>query len=183
MTPAWYALQVKAGREVFVEHLLQAKGYEVFLPLSSPGAFFSGTAPMTKALLPGYLFCKVVEAAGAKMITTPGVIRVVGCGRSPIPIHENDLESVRRIAASDRVRYPWRYVPDRSNVTVASGILKGVRGVLLTPDSGRLIVSVHMLGRSLAVEIDPNTLIINENIHGNSGKALAATAGKPFEEN
>src|SRR5215469_17967575 len=106
----WFALQVKTGFEQFCAQVLRGKGYEEFLPLSQ----FAAKADRVKvlrqpqALYPGYLFCKLIPNLTGPIVTTPGVIRIVGYGHAPIPINDEEIATIRSICESGCRAYPWR---------------------------------------------------------------------------
>src|SRR5437762_13159790 len=100
----WFALQVRCRREQICARILRSKGYEEFLPLSCIAAdrkdFYAPVEP--RPLFPGYVFCKLGGSARGPIMTTPGVIRVVGYGGVPSPITEEEIASIRSIADSKR---------------------------------------------------------------------------------
>ena len=160
MEHKWFAVQVVPHREFVISAVLQAKGYELFLPEYSVRS--GGIRQIRKVLFPGYLFCRNDGSAAGRIVTTPGVMRIVGCGNKPSTVPDAEIDSIRRIMQSGAVRYPWTYIPDRSNVEIASGPLAGLRGVVL--GSGirpKLIVSIHLLNRSIAAELDCATSLVS----------------------
>ena len=77
----WFAIRVKPGFEFNITSVLKSKGYEEFVPTyrSEDGGRGSSERP----LFSGYVFCRFDPAVRAPIVTTPGVIRVVGYGRRP----------------------------------------------------------------------------------------------------
>lgn len=156
----WYALQVRPSRERFVEAGLSAKGYNVFLPTYRRRAGFARSVRETdRAVFPGYLFCRFAKDGGAgKVVTTPGVLRIVGYGRSAAAIDETTISAIQTIVRSGVAQQTWRYLTCGSRIRVASGPLTGVEGILLSqPGENRLVISVNILQRSVAVLLDNNT--------------------------
>lgn len=163
---AWYALTVRSGREDSVRSALDSRGYNTLLP-----RFRSAEQPSAipsrgwKALYPGYLFCQFDAMLNGKIITTPGVISVVSCGRQWLPVDEEEIRSLRCLVASDVPRYPWRYIPTGCRVRIESGPLKSAMGVVV--DSHRLVVSITILGRSSVIELPDDTILsLAEPSHG-----------------
>lgn len=156
----WYALQVRSSYEHMSDKILIGKGYETFLPTYAPQAARSAASPRELALFPGYLFCRFVSATVEKIVTTPGVIRIVGAGRVPIPVDDQEIENVRGVIHSGLPRQPWRTLPEGSRIRIESGPMKSVEGVLLSSGtSRRLIITITLLQRAIAVELDPFTSI------------------------
>jgi len=89
------------------------------------------------------------------VLTTPGVIRIVGAGRSPIPVEENEIESIRRAASFGARLEPHHNITAGRRVRLVEGPLAGCEGVVVEVNKGwRLVVSITLLQRSVAVEID-----------------------------
>src|SRR5213592_3708640 len=83
----WFAAQVWVGRERQCEKHLAARGYEVFLPRYRDRRRWSDrVTTVDRALFPGYLFCRMSLEVFGKVVTPPGLIRIVGDGRQPIPV-------------------------------------------------------------------------------------------------
>jgi len=153
---SWFALQVKARSEATVARILEVKGYEAFYP-TSPSAkpshrIRSGTPA---ALFPGYVFCRLDASIHSPMLTTQGVIRILGVGPEPQPVPIEEVESIRLASSSGLTldHHPFGEVGSR--VVILRGPLAGTRGIL-TRSSGacRLVISVTLLQRSVAVELD-----------------------------
>lgn len=149
--PAWYALQIRSRYERCVAGLLTAKGYEVFLPT------YTDPKRVERVLFSGYLFCRVSEGVTGKIVTTSHVHRIVG-GPKPIPIDDQEIQNVRQIVRPQIRPQPHRYLPTGARVRIESGPLAGVEGVLASDKaSKRLVISIHLLKRSVAAILDERT--------------------------
>jgi transcription termination/antitermination protein NusG len=151
MTSSWFALQVRMRMELRVSAMLRAKGYEEFLPLQSPGA-----RSAAEPLFAGYVFCRLAPEACGRFVTTPGVIRVVGFGGRPAPVDPDEIIALQTV---DKAKWPIApceefHVGDK--VIIEEGPLRGVSGVLSSVRGRhRLLISVQILMRTVAVEITP----------------------------
>ena len=86
---------------------------------------------------------------------TPGVISVVGTGRVPIPVEELEIEAIQRMVATGMHVEPCPYLEVGQRVRIEDGALSGVEGVLTSfKGSQRIVVSISLLRRSVALEID-----------------------------
>jgi transcription antitermination factor NusG len=161
MCPAWYALQIRPHREAVAGEGLRLKGYEVFVPTYSDRRFRSGRIRKTELpLFPGYLFCRCGDSSAGKIVTTPGVIRMLSLNGAPVQIPDEEVERIQRIVSSQLYCQAWRFVADGTLVRIESGPLKSVEGILMCgEEKRRLIVSVVMLQRSVAVILDEDTKI------------------------
>jgi transcription antitermination factor NusG len=158
--PQWYALNVRVRQEHMVSSHLSHMGQEQFLPIQRLSSNKTGRE-VTRALFPGYVFCRIDWNCGPKLYNIPGIIKVVGAGRTPIPIPEAEIEAVRKIVDSG---IPVRCVPliggSTSTVVVHGGPLRGITGTVVGEYSAQsLIISVPLLRRSLAVVLDRSWLM------------------------
>lgn len=152
----WFAIQVRSNFEQTVSAILRNKGYEEFLPTYRSRRRWSDRVKEDHLpLFPGYVFCRLDQSKRLPILTTHGVVRIVGIGKTPAPVTADELESVWRITHSDLVANPWPHLEVGEAVFIESGPLTGMRGILVeSKNHRRLVVSVSLLRRSVAVEID-----------------------------
>ena len=154
----WFALQVKCGRESMCAQILRYKGYEEFLPLGIVGVSGRPTLAPTP-LFPGYLFCRLSAQVYGPIVTTPGVIRVLGFGGIPSPVSEAEIENLQRLVDSNHPTSRWPYVALGQLVRITRGALRGLTGKLVrVKNTHRLIVSIDLLLRSVATELDAESV-------------------------
>ena len=154
----WYALHVRHRYEATAAAVLGNKGFETFLPLHRVRRRWSDRiAEVELPLFPGYVFCRVdLNDRRVPIMTTPGVIQIVGLVRTPCPVDDNELAAVRRVIASGLTAEPCRYLPIGATVRIEAGALAGLEGAIVEfKNKRRLFISVSLLQRSVAVEIDP----------------------------
>ena len=153
---AWFALQVKPRHEKSVSSALRMKGYEEFLPLYSAMHGWSDRYKEVKEpLFPGYIFCYFDPELRLPILQTGGVNAIVGFGAGPIAVNEQEIKAVRAIVESGLSAEPHPAIEVGDTVRLKEGPLCGLEGVLQRHrDSHRLVVSVTLLKRSVAVEID-----------------------------
>jgi transcription antitermination factor NusG len=156
VTPEWFAVQVWCGREHISATQLRLRGYEVFLPQYRERRRWSDRVRVVdRALFAGYAFCRVNDDVVAKIVTAPGVIRIVGNGRGPLPVPPNEIEAIQRIVKTHLSVEPLLVPHVGQRVRIEAGPLCGIEGVVLvTKNRHRLIVSISLLQRAVAVEID-----------------------------
>jgi transcription antitermination factor NusG len=76
-------------------------------------------------------------------------------GKTPAPVDNEELAAVRRILDSRLLAEPWPFVNVGERVLVVHGSLNGLEGIIVSLKKNcRLVVSVTLLQRSVAVEID-----------------------------
>ena len=156
MNEDWYALHVKSRFEKYVTSQLEAKGYETYLPTyTSRRKWSDRIKTISLPLFPSYVFSRFDVHARLPVVIIPGVIAVLGAGKSPIPVDALELSAVRQIADSQLHAQPHPYVAVGETVRVEVGPLQGLVGITVrTKGSDRLVVSLSLLMRSVSVEMD-----------------------------
>ena len=152
----WFALQVNSRKENWIFAHLVVQGYECFLPkYKSVRKWSDRRKEIESPLFPGYLFCRFNPLERLPILKTPGVMEIVGCNRKPIPIDEQEIQAIQRMMESSLARQPWPYLEVGERVRIQSGALRGLVGFLVALKGNyRLVLSVTLLKRSVAVEID-----------------------------
>jgi transcription antitermination factor NusG len=86
---------------------------------------------------------------------TPGVIQIVGVGKTPIAVGEEEIAAIQRVGSSGLPTIPWPYLQVGQTARIEAGPLQGMSGIVVRIKSGlKLVLSVQLLQRSIAVEID-----------------------------
>lgn len=153
---SWYALQVKAKFERVVATVLQGKNLEIYLPTYTKRRTWSDRVKEVESpLFPGYVFCRFNVNDRLPVLTTSGVVRVVGIGRTPAEIAEEEIGAVRRIVGSGLPAMPWPFPRVGQRVVIRRGPLEGTEGMLVAVRNRyRLVVSISLLQRSISAEVD-----------------------------
>jgi len=153
---AWYGLRVRSNFERQVSRLLLAKDIEEYLPVYRTRRVWSDRVrEIELPLIPGYVFCRIALDSRTKVLATTGVVGLAGHQNLALPIDEHELAAVRKMAEVQSNVEPWPFLRIGQQVRVYRGPLAGVEGILLKVKSSyRLVVSVTLLGRSVASEID-----------------------------
>jgi transcription antitermination factor NusG len=157
----WFALQTRPRSEKKVDYLLRQKGYECFTPTYCQKRKWSDRiVEVDLPLFPMYVFCRLGSPTLGKVVSTPGVLKIVGFGGKPAEVAIEEIEALRLLTQSNLLREPWKYLPVGTRVLVETGPLTGVRGIISQGEnSRRLIISVTLLHRSVVVQLDENTAV------------------------
>jgi transcription antitermination factor NusG len=139
---------------------LRGKGYEEFLPMyRRTNRWSDRIKEIELPLFPGYVFCRFNPHDRLPILMVPGVNSVVGIGKNLMPVDECELDAVRAVLNSEAYCEPWPYLEVGQRVQVEYGPLAGTQGiVMMFKNTYRLVISVNMLQRSVAVEIDRDCL-------------------------
>jgi transcription antitermination factor NusG len=152
----WFALRVRSNYERMAALHLRQRGFEEFSPTYKSERQWSDRKKQIDAFLfPGYVFCRLNPNDRLPVLSVPGAVGLVGFGKGPTAIPENEIESVRRMVGSGLLVAPWPFLSAGQTVLIEKGPLRGVEGMLKeVKKTFRLVVSVHLLQRSVSVEID-----------------------------
>jgi len=152
----WYAVRTRSNQERIAATTFENKGYEQYLPVYRSRRRWSDRVVTTELpLFPGYVFCRFDHKQRLPIMTTPGVVSVVGFGNDPAPIPDSEIEAVHMVLGSGLAAEPYPFLQEGQRIRVTHGSLKDLEGILVKKKSDwRLVVSVGMLQRSVSVEID-----------------------------
>ncbi len=152
----WFALQVRTRWESSTAVLLSGKGYQTLLPTYQTKKRWNGRLrQLNAALFPGYVFCQFDALHRLPILVTPGVIAVVGRGRVPLPVDDGEIAAIQAVVASGLRAEPWPYLEIGQKIRIESDALEGLEGILINfKGNHRIVVSVSLLRRSVALEID-----------------------------
>jgi transcription antitermination factor NusG len=155
---AWFAIQTRARSEKKVTGQLETKGVEAFLPVISQVHRWSDRRQLVHLpLFPGYVFVRINPKSNLRMsvLTTMGVYGFVGAGGAGLPIPDKQIDDVRTVVTNPVSFSLYPYLRVGQRVRVKGGCLNGIEGTLISRDSEqRLVVSVELVRRSVAVRID-----------------------------
>jgi transcription antitermination factor NusG len=152
----WFALRVKPRMESLTAVALDAKGFEQFLPLQTVRRRWSDRVKTSEApLFAGYVFCRFDPLKRLPILTTPGVSSIVGFGLNPTPVADEEISSLQTVMRSGFFAAPCPFIKAGQKVRIDVGPLRGTEGIVINvKNATRLVVSVNLLQRSVAVEID-----------------------------
>ena len=158
----WFALSVKVRHEKVVSQLLRHKGLETFLPLHTRRHRYGPRVrEFDLPLFPGYLFCRSNPAIRLPILTTPGVLQMIGAGRVPIPVDDHEITSLRQAAEAGVPMVPHPFLQSGQLGRITCGPLAGLEGVVVNiKKSVRLMLSVTLLQRSVLLEIDSDCVAL-----------------------
>ena len=157
-SPAWYALRTRSRHEKRVEEQLTARGIEPFLPLIQRWRQWKDRRKQVAfPLFPGYCFARFTQRDRITVVSTHGVVQIIGNQDGPLPVPEAEIEAVRRLVESTLPYDPHPYLSEGMLVEVIRGPLKGLQGVLVRKGSrARFVIQVGLIHQAASVELDAN---------------------------
>jgi transcription antitermination factor NusG len=156
----WYGLQVRPRFEKVVAIHLRQKGYKEYLPMvRNQRQWPDRIKEIEEPLFPGYVFCKFDASQRLPVLIVPGVLSVVGSGRIPVAIPEEEIAALQSVVESGRSYEPATFITTGQVVRVETGPLRGLVGIASShKNDSRLIISVNLLRRSVSVELDSDCI-------------------------
>jgi len=151
----WFVVKVRTRAETRIAELIRDIGYHVYLPLLTETRQYSDRVrKAVVALFPGYVFCSLDVSKRLPVLMVPGVEYFVSFNGEPATVPHTELSAIESALASGLAVHPCEYLTEGDTIRVMVGSMRGVEGVLVrTKTGGRLIVSVHLLQRSVCVEV------------------------------
>lgn len=156
----WYALYTRHQHEKVVADMLARKGFEIFLPLyRSTRRWKDRIKTLSLPLFPSYVFVHGGIDRQLWIVTTPGVYSVVSAAGQIAVIPTEEIDAVKRMVENSLRVEPHPFLKCGDPVRVVSGPLQGIEGILTrVKNLFRLVISVEMLQKSVAVEVDASIL-------------------------
>lgn len=152
----WYAAYTCVRHEKRVAEQMEQRQLRSFLPLyRAVHRWKDRKKEVELALFPGYVFVELALENRLRVLEIPSVVHLVSFQGRPAPLPEQEIEKLRQ-GVTARVRMePHPYLQAGRRVRVRSGPVVGLEGILLRRKEGaRVVVSIEILMRSVAVEVD-----------------------------
>ena len=156
----WFAVYTNSCQEKRVAEHCQVRDIESFLPVCrSTRRWRNGcTVNLERPLFPGYVFVRVYQAHRVRVLELPGVVSIVGSARQPEPLPDADIEVLRNGIHLLNAE-PHRYLKVGERVSVRSGPLQGMSGILVRrKNSVRVVLTLDLIMKSISVEVDEQDL-------------------------
>ena len=155
----WYAIHTRSHFELKVYEGFSGKSIDAFLPRCQ---VMSRRKDRRKKILvpmlPGYVFVHTDLDAKQYLdiLKTVGVVRMVSFKGKPVAANDDEIASLMILDGTDRTVQNRAYINRGDRVMIMEGPLKGLIGFYLRHKgkSDKVVVSIELLRRSLAVEIE-----------------------------
>jgi len=154
---AWYGVRTRSNFERVASQVLQSKTYATYAPVyRTRSRRLDRVVEIERPLFPGYVFCRLNPSERIlPVLTSPGVVSLVGFGKQPAPIPDFEIDAIKRLLASGSGVEPYPFARVGQRVRVTRGSLSGLEGILVKKrNEWRIVISVTLLQRSISIEID-----------------------------
>jgi transcription antitermination factor NusG len=156
----WYATYTRANHENQIAKQLRIRSVEHFLPsYDSVRHWKDRKVRLQLPLFPGYVFVRIALFDQMRVLQIPGVVRLVGFNAGPAALPEEEIDAMRNGLRNGVCAHPHPYLVVGRRVRVVSGPLMGLSGIVLKKkNTTRVVITLEIIMRSVAVEVDPADL-------------------------
>ena len=158
--PHWYVLWTHSHSEQLVSDQLAAKGFSPFLPKMDTWSRRGGVRRLIQVpMFPGYLFLRNVMSKRSylEIRQTRGLVAVLGESLDRLEVvPDKEIDAIQRTLQTKLPVLPHPFLRVGQRVRITRGPLTDVEGILVRtkPAKGLLVLSVELLRRAVAVEVD-----------------------------
>jgi transcription antitermination factor NusG len=151
----WFALRVRSRFEKQTAADLANRGYEACSACAPQRRVWADRIRTVEMpAFPGYIFARFDASQGPEVLKVPGIVSIVGFGSRYCPVEDSEMEALQIVLRSG-VEVEQEMLHPGARVRVCYGPLRDLEGVLVeVKNRHRLVVSVGLLNRSVAVEVD-----------------------------
>jgi len=159
--PKWYAAYTSANHEKVVALQLANRSVKHFLPMyESVRRWKDRRIKLQLPLFPGYLFVRIALCDRLQVLQVPGVARLVGFNGIPCALPEADIHTIQKWMDRGCQFEPHPYLQVGRRARVKRGPLQGLEGIVLRrKNRTRFVLSLELIMRSVAVEIEETDLV------------------------
>ncbi len=183
----WFAVIVDPKLTQPTLITLGHKGYEAFTPFQTVvRKWRDRTSESLVPAFPGYIFARLDVRFRLPVLTTPGVRGLVGYGKKPAAICEEEIEAIRRVMKSKLAAEAFPFPQAGDAVQLVAGPLAGLKGVLISRTKlNRVLIRVTLIQQALAVDVDsdwvrPVTTATGADLVGDLAQAPEMRAPEAF---
>lgn len=162
---SWHALWTHSHCEQLVRDQLLRAGYHAFLPTVDVWSRRRGIRRLIDVpMFPGYLFLRhaIDKKSYCEVSRVRGVVRVLGERWDCLArIPDEEMEAIEAVAMAREPVLPYPYLKEGQRARIVAGPLAGLEGILVKSrlDKGLLVLSVHLLQRSVAMSVDATAVV------------------------
>ena len=126
----WCVLQVLTNHEKRVAQFLTVRSLEHYLPLYTERSRWTDrTVTLQRPLFPGYLFVRYAVGSRLALVSTPGVLKLLG-NETVDTISSEEIERIRGALAEGYILRPHGGVCVGTRVRVRHGMFQGIEGIV-----------------------------------------------------
>jgi transcription antitermination factor NusG len=153
--PLWYAAYTLPRHEKAVADRLVQQKVESYLPLySAMRCWNHRRMEVELPLFPGYVFVKMLLADRVRILSRPGIIRLVSFSGSPAVLPDEEIERLQSSLMIWKAK-PYPFLTAGKQVRIKSGPFAGLEGKILRRKGKiRLLVTLELIQSAMLLEVD-----------------------------
>ena len=159
----WYILYTRHHHERAVHERIVDRGFQAYLPLTMGWRKANrNLRKVATPLFPRYVFvrCYLELYAHLELISIPGVMRILEDAQGRLRVVPDDeIRLLGKLCDADISLQRTGYQLQGQLMEVVGGRLQGIAGVIRDESKTFLLVPIHTLQTSVAVEIDRAQLL------------------------
>jgi transcription antitermination factor NusG len=170
----WHVLFVIANHEKKIAQHLSVRSVEHYLPLYSERSCWSDRWVMVeRPLFVGYVFVRYSSQNRLSVISTPGVVRLLGDSTNDT-VSSDEIERIRQGLASGCLLRPHFDLPLGTPVRVRRGVFAGAEGVVAEiRQRCKVVITLACIRQCFSLEVDRNDIEIIRKRSVQSGSSEA----------
>ena len=156
----WFAAYTNSHHEKRVASHFGERQIESFLPLYLALHRWKNRCQvdLDLPLFPNYVFVHIDPRERVRVLEVPGVLSLVGFGRTLAPLSDFEIEALRSCAGRRKIE-PHPYLVIGERVRIKAGPMTGMEGVLVRKKSNfRVVLALDVIMQCVAVEVDADDL-------------------------
>ena len=157
---SWYAVYTLPQNERSVARFLDINAIESFLPTCESIRRWKNRqrVKIVEAMFPTYLFIKIHLSEQALVLRSPGIRRIVGNHKGPVPLSASEIEFLRSGFNRKKLE-PYRDLVIGERVRIKHGSMEGLEGVLVRKKNNlRFVLALELINQHAAVDIAADEL-------------------------
>jgi transcription antitermination factor NusG len=195
--PQWYVAYTYPRHEKAVTDQLERKSVEAFLPTyTQTNQWKDRRVKLELPLFPGYVFARIAVQERLKILSIPGVVRMLSYRGTLTPVSEDEINTIRVCLRQKGRLRPHPYLAVGDLARIREGPFEGVQGIIVRHANGcRLVLSIGLIQQSVAIEMDPDDLeyvapsltashnhLCRATVHDSVGDKAGGAARRPRAE-
>jgi len=158
---SWHVLHVLSNHEKRVTQHLDVRSIEHYLPLYTERVKWTDrTVVAERPLFSGYVFARFSPQSRVSVISTPGVLHLLGTEERDM-VRDEELTKIRSGLATGLPLRPHNGIAVGTRVRVRDGVFAGVEGVVTElRKQCKVIITLAAVRQCFSLEIEIDDLII-----------------------
>lgn len=172
----WDVLHVIANHEKRVAQHLTVRSIDHYLPLYSERSRWSDrSVALHRPLFTGYVFVHFSSQQKLSVISTPGVIRILGDNDTQ-RVTIKELNRIRESLTAGYSLRPYPNIPIGTHVRIRSGIFEGVIGVVTElRQQCKVIIALAAVQQCFSLEVGRDEIEVVNNVVSQPGRTVEST--------